>query len=117
MTMYTLVEHSGLGRQGVEPRAVTRSSDESAVLKAGGVLLSYGVADDLADAVLQYSGPQAICPSSVAGTFSPSTFRGLALWLPDSRALTVLRIGDECSWRRPMSELVQLADAILSPAA
>ena len=114
---YTLVAHSGLGDCALESYHVSGRRETNAVQAAGGVLLDgYALAEEVAFAMVRYR-PGQIVPAGVSGTLSATRFRGLRLWVPDSWARTVLRLGVECGWDVPLTELTELADAVMAAPA
>lgn len=86
--MYTIVQHSGYGygqkpafEHGLETRSVTTLTEQKAVQRAGGILLSNREAEEFADKEMYPESVDGLVPQA-PGTFSDKCVDGLCIYIP-----------------------------------
>lgn len=85
---YTIVQHSAYGynynpqfRRGLETRHVDTKADQAKVSKAGGVLMDYLEAEELARIESYPASNNGLIPSAL-GTFARAKVDGLRIYVP-----------------------------------
>lgn len=86
---WAIVQHSGFGysedptfRQGLEPKLVTKVTEQRLVEQAGGLLFDgYNEAEDFCDTAMYPPGALGLVPQA-RGTFSDKEIAGLKIYVP-----------------------------------